>query len=371
MSKIYGWDFFNPCSCVTRNCNYLNKHLKRFYLFCVECIHWIHFLLSFCMLVPLLSNKTPCISWYSIVNNDVFVKVGVAIYTFVLAVIFSIVKRVKLNTKIKVRKSNYLWQNELFSIINYTRIAAAILTIIITLWLQLLNIFFFYHDVKRRELFKHEALFCSIEVGIWMTLMSGGLVYLCSFLFLLAVSLTKAFQKVSEDLYLLTNDNTNLELELEEIMAQHHAIWTYTNQLNGLFNYVLTILYAALLTETCLLYFIAIFSKMKFALKMFICLICVVISFGCILVGFLMSIFTSNMQTSFQDIRRFADCDLSLELKLKMLNFMKRFGKVSLCVSMNDYFNITKKFPIKMASSLYSVFSGLLNLRTASRHNTL
>ncbi|XP_023212748.1 uncharacterized protein LOC111615580 isoform X2 [Centruroides sculpturatus] len=77
------------------------------------------------------------------------------------------------------------------------------------------------------------------------------------------------------------------------------------------------------------------------------------------------------MQTSFQDIRRFANCDLSLEQKLKMLNFMKRFGKVSLCLSANDYFNVTKKFPIKMASSLYSVFSGLLNLRTASRHNTL
>ncbi|XP_023233792.1 uncharacterized protein LOC111633457 isoform X3 [Centruroides sculpturatus] len=247
MSMIYGWNFFNSCSCVTRNHNYQLNFLKTFYLSLIECFYWLHFFLTFCMILPFVSYKTPCISWYSIVDNDIFVK------------------------------------------------------------------------------------------------------------------------KISEDLYVLRKDNPNLELELEEIMAQHHEIWSYTNQLNGPFNYVLTILYATLLTETCLLYFIAIFSKVEFALKVFIFLICALITFLCVLVGFLMSVFTSNMQTSFQDTRIFADCDLSLEQKLKMLNFMKRFGKASLCLSMNDYFNVTKKFPIKMASSLHSVFSGLLKLRTATR----
>ncbi|XP_023217507.1 angiogenic factor with G patch and FHA domains 1-like [Centruroides sculpturatus] len=75
-----------------------------------------------------------------------------------------------------------------------------------------------------------------------------------------------------------------------------------------------------------------------------------------------------SMQTSFQDIRRFSACDLSLEQKLKILNFMKRFGKVSLCISMRGYFNVTKKFPVKMGNALHSIFSGLLKLRSATEN---
>ncbi|XP_023221402.1 uncharacterized protein LOC111623163 [Centruroides sculpturatus] len=122
--------------------------------------------------------------------------------------------------------------------------------------------------------------------------------------------------------------------------------------------------------ETCLMYFVFNFSKLKFELKIFFSLMCAILTFVCILIGFSLSVFTSSMQTSFQDIGRFADCDLGLEQKLKILNFMKRFGKESLCLSCRNYFKITKKFPIKMASSLHSIFSGLLNIKNASKRKT-
>ncbi|XP_023242944.1 uncharacterized protein LOC111641063 [Centruroides sculpturatus] len=94
---------------------------------------------------------------------------------------------------------------------------------------------------------------------------------------------------------------------------------------------------------------------------------CAELSLGCVLVGFLASAFTSSMQTSFQDIRRFAQCDLKLEQKLKIVNFMKRFGKASLCLSINGFFDVTKKFPIKMYSAVHSVYSRLINLTTVSK----
>ncbi|XP_067120973.1 uncharacterized protein [Centruroides vittatus] len=150
-------------------------------------------------------------------------------------------------------------------------------------------------------------------------------------------------------------------------MTQHNELWNYVKQVNGPFNYVLTILYSAIITETSLIYYVLIFSKMEFALKVFICIICLAITFGCVLVGFLLSTFTSIMQTSFQDIRRFAQCDLKLEQKLKIVNFMKRFGKASLCLSINGFFDVTKKFPVKMSSALYSVFSSLLKFKTVSK----
>ncbi|XP_023225037.1 uncharacterized protein LOC111626001 [Centruroides sculpturatus] len=73
-----------------------------------------------------------------------------------------------------------------------------------------------------------------------------------------------------------------------------------------------------------------------------------------------------TMQNGFQDIRQFAICDLELQQKLKILNFMKRFGKVSLCLSIAGFFCLNKRIPFKMATTLHSVFSGLLKLKNAS-----
>ncbi|XP_023219529.1 uncharacterized protein LOC111621581 [Centruroides sculpturatus] len=87
----------------------------------------------------------------------------------------------------------------------------------------------------------------------------------------------------------------------------------------------------------------------------------------CCAFAFLLSLLTAAMQNGFQDIRRFAICHLELEQKLRILNFMKRFGKASLLFSAEDYFNVTKKFPIKMASSLHSIFSSLTNLRSVEQ----
>ncbi|XP_023231183.1 uncharacterized protein LOC111631211 [Centruroides sculpturatus] len=103
---------------------------------------------------------------------------------------------------------------------------------------------------------------------------------------------------------------------------------------------------------------------MRFIVLMFVILLKIV----CLIMGYEGSTLTSTMQTSFQDIRRFSACDLSFEQKLKILNFMKRFGKVSLCISIRGYFNVTKKFPVKMGNALHSIFSGLLKLRSATEN---
>ncbi|XP_023241552.1 uncharacterized protein LOC111639820 isoform X2 [Centruroides sculpturatus] len=161
-------------------------------------------------------------------------------------------------------------------------------------------------------------------------------------------------------------NHPNLETELEIIMTQHNELWDCFNQWNGPFNYAFTVMYSYLITQTSLLYYVLIYSKMEFAVTVLFSTVCAALSCGCILVGFLLSTFTSIMQTSFQDIRRFAQCDLKLEQKLKIVNFMKRFGKAPLCLSMSGFFDITKKFPVKMSSALNSVYEGLLDLRTVS-----
>ncbi|XP_023242931.1 uncharacterized protein LOC111641056 isoform X1 [Centruroides sculpturatus] len=215
-------------------------------------------------------------------------------------------------------KPEYFGRKELYDVINYTRIFVFVQLVNFTICGLAYNIFYIYPAVEKRKTYEHEALFCSVEIGIYFNLITGGILYLMFLLFLLVIILINIFQKLSEDLQLLKMYHPNLETELEVIMTQHNALWDYVKQFNGPFNYVLTILYSCLIAGTSLLYYVMMFLKMEFALRVFICIIIFTVSFICISVGFLPSAFTSTMQTSFQDIRRFAECDLKLEQKLKI-----------------------------------------------------
>ncbi|XP_023210878.1 uncharacterized protein LOC111613764 [Centruroides sculpturatus] len=73
-----------------------------------------------------------------------------------------------------------------------------------------------------------------------------------------------------------------------------------------------------------------------------------------------------KMENTFQDIRQFAGCDIGENQKLKILNFMKRFGKVSLCLTIGRFLIIDKRIPLKMAKTLHSVFSGFKKLKSIS-----
>ncbi|XP_067131917.1 uncharacterized protein [Centruroides vittatus] len=95
----------------------------------------------------------------------------------------------------------------------------------------------------------------------------------------------------------------------------------------------------------------------------------VILTFVCIIYGFLASYAAFSIQNTFQDIRGVAACKLSPQFQLKVLDFMKRFGKCSLALSIGGCFNITKNFPLKLAKSLHSVFSSLLKLRNVSHQS--
>ncbi|XP_023229515.1 uncharacterized protein LOC111629837 isoform X2 [Centruroides sculpturatus] len=89
----------------------------------------------------------------------------------------------------------------------------------------------------------------------------------------------------------------------------------------------------------------------------------IVFTFICINMGCALCCMAFTMQNAFQDIRQFAVCNLKPEQKLKILDFMKRFGKVSLCLTVGGFFVVDKKVPFKMVKTLQSVFSGLSKLR--------
>ncbi|XP_023231353.1 uncharacterized protein LOC111631354 [Centruroides sculpturatus] len=84
--------------------------------------------------------------------------------------------------------------------------------------------------------------------------------------------------------------------------------------------------------------------------------------FGLIIISFCLSRFTSSIYGNYNEINKFSSCGFSLVFKLKMLNFMKRFGKTPIGISFGGFFRVKRNFPIKMLSSLYSILSALIEL---------
>ncbi|XP_023211584.1 uncharacterized protein LOC111614444 [Centruroides sculpturatus] len=80
------------------------------------------------------------------------------------------------------------------------------------------------------------------------------------------------------------------------------------------------------------------------------------VTFACIICGCLLCCMAFTMQDGFQEVRQF-----------ELLNFMKRFGSISVCLSIGGFFYVNKKIPLKMASTLHSAFSGLLILKKISK----
>ncbi|XP_023236393.1 uncharacterized protein LOC111635614 [Centruroides sculpturatus] len=141
----------------------------------------------------------------------------------------------------------------------------------------------------------------------------------------------------------------------------------FINEVNKIHGSVFLLDYFILMLLTCLFIYNVLFVKMHEIVALLAFSVTLLFLVACLMVASLVSTFNAAMQNSFQDIWIFADCRLDLEQRLKILNFMKRFGKVPLAISAQDFFIVTKKFPIKMANSLYSIYSSLLNLRSAEQ----
>ncbi|XP_023215898.1 uncharacterized protein LOC111618573 [Centruroides sculpturatus] len=105
-------------------------------------------------------------------------------------------------------------------------------------------------------------------------------------------------------------------------------------------------------------------------MRIFMALITTMGFMVCLIIALSLSSLASAMEDSFQEIRIFSSVRLKLKYKLKLLNFMKRFAKASLRMTIGGYFDVTKKFPIKMSSFLYSISSSLLELRSLQDKQT-
>ncbi|XP_023215394.1 uncharacterized protein LOC111618163 isoform X2 [Centruroides sculpturatus] len=200
-----------------------------------------------------------------------------------------------------------------------------------------------------------------------MILSIGGIAYGLLLAALFVLILQKEFEELNYEMSTIRRSDRNLKMKLQNSMIRHQELWIYMNQLNTKFELAFVLAYFGIIWGTSFLYYAYLYIDMPWIFRIWVLALMIVFSFICIICGCLLCCIAFTMQNGFQDVRQFAICHLELERKLKILNFMKRFGKVSLCLTIGGFFCVNKRIPQKMATTLHSVFSGLLKLKNESR----
>ncbi|XP_067133044.1 uncharacterized protein [Centruroides vittatus] len=246
-------------------------------------------------------------------------------------------------------------------------IFVSLIVITITILFQILNLTVNYPALVNKEQFRFEALICTVEIAFVASLTIGGIAYgllLCA-LFIFVHQ--KELEELNYEMSTIRRSDRNLKMKLQNLMIRHQELWININQLNTTFELAFVIAYFGIIWGTSFLYYAYFYVDMPENLRIWVLALMIVFSFVCIIFGCLLCCIAFSMQNGFQEIRQFSICHLELERKLKILNFMKRFGKVSLCLTIGGFFCVNKRIPLKMATTLHSVFSGLLKLKNVSR----
>ncbi|XP_067131486.1 uncharacterized protein [Centruroides vittatus] len=199
-----------------------------------------------------------------------------------------------------------------------------------------------------------------------MNFVIGGFVYGLLIVAILVFVAENEFENLVQELSLIKKNDVDLKSRLDQFMMHHQEMWTFVEQFNGKINIVLAIAYFGITFSTCFFYYIFLFVEISNMLRYGILAAAVFCMFVCIILACFLCCFAFTMQNAFRDIRVFTQSDLELEQKLKILDFMKRFGKFPMRLSLCDVYTIDRKIPIKMASTLYSIFSYLLKIRNIS-----
>ncbi|XP_067133046.1 uncharacterized protein [Centruroides vittatus] len=243
----------------------------------------------------------------------------------------------------------------------------SLIVITLTIAFQIFNLTVYYPAVVKKEQFRSEALICTVETGFVTSLTTGGIAHglLLGALFVLVYQ--KESEELNYEMSTIRRSDRNLKMKLQNLMIRHQELWICMNQLNTKFQLAVVIVYFGIIWGTSFLYYAYLYVDMPEFFRIWVLALMIVFSFICIICGCLLCCIAFTMQNEFQDIRQFAICNLELERKLKILNFMKRFGEVSLCLTIGGFFCVNKKIPLKMATTLHSVFSGLLKLKNVSK----
>ncbi|XP_023214195.1 uncharacterized protein LOC111617093, partial [Centruroides sculpturatus] len=351
MALIYGLQPFKTCKS-QKSDNLITEYFlyKTVYIRFIELTLWSHTFLLLWQAIPGLNDNVICMGWYDLFkDSSKIVKISFTLLFGSYASVFSFLKDAKvillktLKNKIFLRM---MIDEENISMQNFCNYVS-FFVVIASSWFQILNVTLYYPSLQKSQKYNGEALFCSIEIGLLMNFVIGGFIYGLLIVAILVFVAENEFENLVQELSLIKKNDVDLKLRLDQFMMHHQELWTFVEQFNGKINIVLVIAYFGITFSTCFFYYIFLFVEISNMLRYGILATVVFCTFVCIILACFLCCFAFTMQNAFRDIRVFTKSDLELEQKLKILDFMKRFGKFPMRLSLCEVYPIDKRVPIK------------------------
>lgn len=300
MAFIYGIEPY--ISCNHNNMNppgRIQKVLKKFYFGFIEFVLWQEVFIILWQLIPGLNANAPCIQGYQILKNGAMIfKLAMFVLAFVHASSFTFIKYNKISLEITLRSIDFCRQKMVQnSNLNARRLCLLMNFIVncVIVWIQFVITYFLFSYIRKKEKFEGEALFCNVQMGIWVNFLIGGVNnnLLLSLMFVWIGQ--KEFQQIFNELALMKMDDKNLNFKLEKFIMHHEELWKWVNQMNNKYSYITVMIYFSITSGTSFCYYMYLFMELDNAVRYVVLGLVILLTFKCICYGFVLSSFAFNV----------------------------------------------------------------------------
>ncbi|XP_023232396.1 uncharacterized protein LOC111632241 [Centruroides sculpturatus] len=155
---------------------------------------------------------------------------------------------------------------------------------------------------------------------------------------------------------------------LNGLMNKHTELLYLVEDVNDKLVLFLPIVYGYLMYMSCFSMCAFFFVNMSISIKILFALMSITCISGTLSLGYFASRFTAKIYGKLNEMETLSSANLSLEDKLKLLDFMKRFSKVPIGISVGGFFHVKKNVIIRVLTAMESMISTLNSL--SSKSNT-
>lgn len=360
VAKLFGVNVILDCQCqpVTGQSKLVGL-LYRLYLAVLEMYWWFNVTN---WTLKIVDRGFFCTRSIEIYGQGSFIMNCIGVFGFLFnAVLRSTFQRKKL--RFLQRKSYYAAESERFRIVEKFSMGAFVVTIAILLIIKItcdLSLYPFFIKISFSPL---EAAFCTVYMDMMLSLLyielalftiqSAGLCWL----------VYKRFEQLAVEFIEIEKESIDLRWRLNDLMKKHDELLHYIEDLNDRYQHIFPALYGYfILEDTLCICSVLLIPEMDTQMKM-VCLgISFVLSINVMHFSYSISRFTAQIYGPFKEMEIFSSSNLLLGDKLRLLDFMKRFAKVPIGISVGGFFHVKKNFFIRLASAVESFLSSVMSL---------
>ncbi|XP_023224760.1 uncharacterized protein LOC111625767 [Centruroides sculpturatus] len=220
----------------------------------------------------------------------------------------------------------------------------------------------FFAEIKKLNGTNTEAFLVSIINGLWLIYAVAHILYLVSIFSAIGFIMQKRYLMLSKEIMEINVKEVFLQNILQEMLENQVELWGYWRMINEQWDVFMPLFYTCYLYATSFLWYATLFVKINATIKIIWTTASLLSLFGLIAFCWAFSNLTSVMYDNFISIEKVSSANLPLTFKFKINDFMKRFGKIPLGISMGGFFHIKRDFLIRVISAVYSTFSSCVEV---------